>query len=116
MTDRLVKVLENGRLVCRGIRKRGAGAFVRMSENETLPFTVDWSDWLGSDTIASVTNETSGPAVSSASNTTTIASLTISGARDGWIEHRITTAAGAVKELLITVNADNPTREYPRFV
>lgn len=114
MTNRIAKVLENGRLVCRGLRKRGSGVYVVMTENETLPFTVDWSDWLGSDTIASVTNETHGPSVSTASNTTTTASLTLSSPRDGWIEHRITTAAGSTKELIITVNSDRNSKDYSR--
>lgn len=112
MTDRLVKVLENGRLVCRGVRRRGQGAYVVLARNESLPFTVDWSDWLGSDTISSVTNETSGPTVTSASNTTTTASMTLASSYDGWVKHRITTAAGAVKELLVTVNSDNPSSDY----
>jgi len=115
MTDRLIKVLEQGRILTRGINKDGSRAFMVKDHDETLPITVDWSAWLGTDTISSVTNEAHGPGVSSASNTTTKASLTISG-NSGHVEHRITTAAGAIKELTIIVNAEEARKTYPRFI
>lgn len=115
MTDRVVKVLENNRLVTRGAGHCGRHVFLSLDEDETLPYTVDWSDWLGSDTISSVTNESNGPSVTNASNTTTTASLTLTASSDGYVEHRITTAAGAVKELRLVVNSDSGRKDYPRF-
>jgi len=103
MTDRLVKMLENNRRVCRGLAKRADGVAFLLDENETLDVSVDWTDWLGSSTIASVTNEATGVSVTSA-NTATTATLTLS-APPGIIEHRITTDGGEVKELRIYVNS-----------
>lgn len=102
MTDRLIKMLENGRSVCRGVSKRSDGVAMMLAEDETLNITVDWSDWLGSAEIASVTDEATGVSVTS-SNTTTTATLTVS-APPGIIQHRITTDGGEVKELRVYVN------------
>jgi len=112
MADRTIKVLENGRTVSRGVNRNGNSPLIYQDEDETLPYTVDWSGWLGSDTIASVTNTTHGPTISAASNTTTTASLTITASQNGYIEHKITTAAGSVKELRIYVNANKETKDY----
>jgi len=116
MTDRLIKVLENGRFVARGVGRHNNGVVINLTEDESLPYTVDWSGWLGSDTISSVTNESHGPTVSNASNTTTTASLTITASSNGYIQHRVTTAAGATKELMIVVNGEAGRKGYPRFV
>ena len=111
MADRLVKVLENGRMVTRGMFKRGKGAELLIDRDETLSVTLDWSDWLGTDTIASVTNATNGPGVSSETNTTTQSSFNVSGSSNGYIETRITTAAGQVKELTVYVRNYDGCRE-----
>lgn len=116
MPDRLVKVLENGRLVTRGIFRRGNGVELLIDRNETLGVTLDWSSWLGADTIASVTNATSGPGISSEANTTTQSSFNVSGSSQGYIEARITTTAGLTKELTVHVrNFDScRTTDYGR--
>jgi hypothetical protein len=104
MADRIVKVLENGNLVTRGIGKKSDGPVIALDEDETLDVTFDWTGWLGSDTIASVTNEATSTTVSSESNTTTTSTFFISGSC-GLVEHRITTAAGLTKELRLWVDA-----------
>lgn len=111
MADRLVKVLENGRMVTRGIFRRGRGVEILLDREESLPVTIDWSGWLGTDAIASATNETSGPSLSNEANTTTQTSMTVSGASCGWFDNRITTAAGAVKELRVYVRNYSGMRE-----
>lgn len=111
MADRLVKVLENGRLVTRGIFRRGRGVEILLDRNEVLPITVDWSGWLGTDTIASVTNAASGASISNEANTTTQASMTVSGASCGYFDNRITTAAGSIKELRVYVRSFDGMRE-----
>lgn len=103
MTDRLIKVLEQGKLILRGLKGRGRAAVLNMDDDETLNLTINWSDWLGSDTISSVTNEVTGATVASPSNTTTTATFNVSGSHSGWIQHRVTTAGGLTKELLILV-------------
>lgn len=101
MTDRLIKVLENQRLLTRGCVDMGAYVRIYADRDETLSYTVDWSPWLGSNTIASVSNESHGPTVTS-TNTTTAATLTISKS-PGRIEHRITDSAGQTKELRLDI-------------
>ena len=103
MTDRYIKVLQQGKSVLRGLKPRGNAVVAAQDRNESLNYTVNWSSWLGADTITSVTNETTGVSLSAASNTTTTATFTISGNTSGWIQHRITTTAGRIKELLILV-------------
>jgi len=104
MADRLIKMLENGRMVTRGIGQKSTGAILELDLDETLPISVDWSDWLGTDTISSVTNEPTSVSVSNESNTTTTAAFSVSGS-PGVIEHRITTAAGTIKEMRLYVDA-----------
>ena len=106
MTDRYVKVLEQGKLIHRGVKPRGRAVVANQDENETLPYTINWAGWLGTDTISSVTNQTTGVSISGASNTTTTATFKLSSNRSGWVEHRITTAAGNTKELLILLEID----------
>jgi len=103
MADRYIKILEQGKSILRGVKPRGNAIVAAQDRNETLNYSVNWATWLGSDTIASVTNETTGITLTAASNTTTTSTFTISGQSSGWLEHRITTAAGRVKELLILV-------------
>lgn len=113
MTDRLVKILEQDKHVMRGLMRRGKAAVLTIDDNETLDVTFDWSHWLGSDTIDSVTNEVSGGAsIASAANTTTQASFNVSGNSTGWVQHRITTAAGLTKEQLLFVEINgNPVAD-----
>ena len=106
MADRFVKVLEQGKLVHRGVKPRGRAIVANQDENETLSYTINWAGWLGTDTIASVTNQSTGVTVSGASNTTTQATFKLTSNRSGWVEHRITTAGGLTKELLILLEID----------
>lgn len=104
MTDRLIRVLENGRIATRGLNRQDSGVALSVDEDETLPISVDWSSFLGSDTIDSVTNNATGATISGASNTTTTTTFKVTSSSSGIIEHRITTAAGTVKELPIFIN------------
>ena len=106
MTDRLVKVREQGKLILRGLKPRGRAAILSLDRDEALKVTIDWSDWLGSDTIASVQNEVTSVSLTGATNTTTQNSFTVSASYSGWIESRITTASGQRKEMLIIVEVN----------
>lgn len=112
MADRLIKVLENGRLLTRGLANLEGAVQAYVGKDEALTFTVDWSNWLGARTIASVANEVHGPTLT-ASNTTTTASLTVSRA-PGTIYHRITDSDGQTKELRIHVRSPDQSavRDY----
>ena len=66
-------------------------------EGETLSYTVDWTGFLGSDTISTSTWAGDGSTVSGATNTTTSASAKATSpteAQDATITNTITTAAG----------------------
>jgi len=106
MTDRFIKVQEQAKLILRGVKPRGAAVVAQQDRNEALNYTVDWSSWLGSDTISSVENATTGISLANASNTTTTATFRLSGTTTGWLEHRITTAAGNTKELMVFLEID----------
>lgn len=103
MADRIIRVREQQRLIMRGLTHWERGARIVMDDDEILDITIDWSGWLGSDTIASVTNIANSASIVSQSNTTTTATLFVRGT-SGVIEHRITTAGGRTCELPIYVN------------
>lgn len=112
MADRIIKVLEQGKSILRGVKPRGNAIVANQDENEALDYTVNWSGWLGTDTIASVQNVTSGLTLSNASNTTTAATFKLSGVMSGWLEHGITTTGGRTKELLVLLEISGyPIRE-----
>ena len=106
MTDRLVKVLEQGKLILRGLKRDGSNAVLSLDSDETLDLNFDWSDWLGSDTISSVTNNVTGVSVTSETNDTTTASMNVSATYSGLIEHRVTTDGGLTKEMKVFVSVD----------
>ncbi len=70
-------------------------------DDDALTYTIDYANWLGSDTIASVTRETDGTDVVSGSNTTTTTTQLLSG--PGHVDIMITTAANSVKTLRISI-------------
>ncbi|MEL6364291.1 MAG: hypothetical protein AAFR11_05575 [Pseudomonadota bacterium] len=110
MADRTIKVLENGRAVTRGIAQTEKDTFtVKIFDDDQLTYTIDWSNWLGSDTIASVDNDSQGATIVSSSNTTTTATLQLSASRgSGYIDHTITTTtSGDKKSLRIKVINDD---------
>lgn len=115
MVDRVIYVLEQGRVATKGLGLSGQQPVLYLDEDEKLAVTVDWSEWLGTDAIASVTNETTYATASNESNTTTTAQLTLNSRYRGYVEHRITTASGQVKEIKIKVDVQNdrPRYDYP---
>ena len=82
---------------------------ITKDSNDTFAATVDYSLWLGSDTISTATVTASGVSASS-SNTTTVVSLTISGGTEGstgYVRLKITTAASLVIERDIKIKVKN---------
>jgi hypothetical protein len=106
MSDRFAKILQQGKTILRGLKPRGNAIVAQQDRNEKLNYTIDWSGWLGSDTISSVTNAVTGISITGASNTTTTAAFSLESTQSGWLEHRITTAAGNIKELLVFLEID----------
>jgi hypothetical protein len=84
--------------------------------HSNLDFSIDWSDWLGSDTIASSSWSYSGPASpsdlveESKTYSTTATTVKVSGGtanRDYYATNRITTAAGLIDERTILIRCRN---------
>jgi hypothetical protein len=75
--------------------------------NATLDYSVDWTNWLDTDTIASVVWVVpAGITQSSVSNTTKVATIWLSGGTTGKfynITCRITTTGGRIDDRTITI-------------
>lgn len=75
--------------------------------NAVLDYRIDWSAWLGVDTIASTTwTVPTGITQDSATNTTTTATIWLSGGTAGTaytLTNRIVTAAGRTQDQSITI-------------
>lgn len=75
-----------------------------------LDYTVDWEDWLDSDTIASVTwTVPTGLTKESQSNTTTAATVWLSGGTAGTdyaVVCHIVTVAGRLDDRTLTIRCD----------
>ena len=112
MTDRLVKVLENGRLLTRGLTSRRSGPLLEMSDDEKLTVTVDWSAWLGANTISAITNTAQSVTLSGAANTTTQASFDLTATSSGWVEHVMTASDGQKKRIDILVSHEEPADRF----
>ncbi|MEL7452476.1 MAG: hypothetical protein AAGJ50_03780 [Pseudomonadota bacterium] len=102
--DRVVRVLEQGRIVTRGLACRGIEPLLYLQDRETLAISIDWSEWLGADTITAVDNAAECVTVVAESFTPTSASLTLRSRYGGCVEHRITTTSGETKVLRINVD------------
>lgn len=102
MSDRTIRIMERGKLVCRGLTQTAAyNASLALSEGDVSKVTMDWSEWLDGDTIASVDNTVTGQVeITSAATATPEHSFKVSGTGPGLIEHRITTTTGAETKTL----------------
>lgn len=81
------------------------------SEDSTEELVLNWSDQLGSDTISTSTWEAKGVTLSSESNTTTTATVFVTGA-SGRVTNTIVTAAGEtlVRRIRIMARDDDQVR------
>ena len=86
---------------------RGTSSFYQKDPDAVLDYTIDWSSWLGDDTIsASSWTVPSGLTKDSDSNTTTAATVWLSGGTEGVIytvTNQITTAGGRTDERSIKI-------------
>lgn len=116
MPDRKLIVLENNRVTSRGLPFADGWHYLTMHEDDVLKVTVDWSNWLGSDTIDTSTFTSDGGAnIDSSTNTTTQATVTLSGEEGlSEIENKITTTNGLTKVLRFrTRNREKAVEDYP---
>lgn len=76
--------------------------------DDVLDYAIDWSTWLGEDTItASTWTEPDGITVDSSTNTTTTATIWLSGGTLGEaysLTNHITTAAGRERDRTIVIS------------
>lgn len=85
----------------------GSSAHFLKDSAAVLDYGVDWSAWLGTDTIATSTwTVPTGLTVDSETETTTLATVWLSGGTTGTtytLVNRITTAAGRQDERTLTI-------------
>ncbi len=118
MADRTILVQENGRLTMRGLFMLTGYPTAFHDDGDKLTYTVDWSRWLGSNTISAVTNTAeSDVTISGESNTTTTAAFTaeLDTGASAEVEQQITDSAGQKKTLRIRYRSrrDDEQRDYP---
>lgn len=102
MADRTILLAENGRYSLRGIKAISPQEFMAYQEDDdALTYTLDYSAYLGSDTIASVAREASGVTVTNTSNTTTQIIQRLKGF--GFVDITATMTGGDVNKLRITI-------------
>jgi hypothetical protein len=90
-----------------GFRNYAGGATIEKAPGAALDYEVDWSQWLGIDTISSVTwTVPAGLTLQSQTNTATAATVWLAGGTidtDYVVTCRIQTAAGRIDERAFTV-------------
>lgn len=102
--NRTIRVLASGRAQALTPLYYDIDGFIASDQDadETMNYTVDWSGWLGADTISSSTWTAENVTLGSAANTAKQTSMRISGVTgSGKAVNRVTTAAAAVKDLTI---------------
>jgi hypothetical protein len=96
LTDRRIIIAENNRASFRGVAREGDALWVAYQrEDDSLTYVLDYSNWLGSETISSVTRVSSGTTVAGTANTTTTVTQRLKGA--GYVDVEITTSGSQVK-------------------
>lgn len=77
----------------------------------TLDYCLDWSQWLGTDTLGTATcSAESGITISSTSKTTSSATIWLAGGTDGTtyaVKNTVTTAGGRIDERTIAIEVKN---------
>ena len=78
--------------------------------NATLQYTLDWSEYLGSDTIVSAAWSAPGLTTNSTSSTTTTTTIWLSGGTVGkvyTVRCRVTTTAGTIDDRSFEIEVTN---------
>jgi len=109
MPDRRIAFYENARTTTRGIKEINPAHFrAYHRQDDDLTYTLDYSGWLGSETISSVTRTAQGPTVTGTSNTTTQVSQRLKG--QGYVDIYITTSGSQV--LTSRIDVKYPAEEW----
>lgn len=96
MVDRSIIIAENGRSSYRGLTREGEACWsAYQREDDDLSYVIDYSNWLGSETIASVARSPYGTTVAGTSNTTTTSTQRLKGS--GFVDIKITTSGSQVR-------------------
>lgn len=87
----------------RGVCQISEAKFQAFQRNdETLTYVFDFSNWLGSETISSVTRSGSGTSAAGTSNTTTTMTQRLQG--HGYMDFKITTSGSQVKQFRLLIS------------
>ena len=108
MTDRTIILAENGRASYRGLTREGEALWTAYQrEDDDLKYVIDYSNWLGSETISTVTRTPYATTVAGTSNTTTTSTQRFKGT--GYVDIKITTSGSQVREdrILIRDRSEN---------
>ena len=108
MTDRTIIIAENGRASYRGLQREGEALWsAYQREDDDLSYVIDYSNWLGSETISSVARTEYGTTVAGTSNTTTTSTQRLKGS--GFVDIEITTSGSQVRtdRIIIRDRAEN---------
>lgn len=96
MSDRRIILAENGRASYRGLMREGEALWSAYQRNDDdLSYVIDYSNWLGSETIDTVTRTPYGTAVAGTANTTTTSTQRLKGS--GYVDIKITTSGSQVR-------------------
>lgn len=116
MADRTILMQENGRLTMRGLFMLNGYPTAFHDDDDKLTYTVDWSRWLGANTISAVTNTADDMTITGESNTTTTATFTVEldDGASGELEQQITDSGGQKKTLRIRYRSrrDDEQEDY----
>lgn len=85
-------------------------------DDDVLTYVFDFANWLGSETISSVTREGSGVTAAGTSNTTTTMTQRLNG--QGYMDFKIVTSGTQTKQFRVVIaprseDTDDLTDRYP---
>lgn len=102
MVDRTIIFAENGRRSCRGVRQTAEAKFLaHQRDDDNLTYLFDFANWLGAETISSVTREGSGVTAAGTSNTTTTMTQRLTG--QGYMDFSIVTSGSQTKQFRLVI-------------
>lgn len=117
MTDRTIIFAEGGRASCRGVTQTSEAKFLAWQrDDDDLTYVWNFANWLGSETISSVTREGSGVTAAGTSNTTTTMTQRLTG--QGYMDFKIVTSGTQTKQFRLIIaprseDTDELTDRYP---
>ena len=102
MTDRTIILAENGRASYRGVSREGEALWsAYQREDDDLSYVIDYSNWLGTETISSVARTAYATTIAGTANTTTTSTQRLKGT--GYVDIKVTTSGSQVRQDRIVI-------------